>query len=139
MIFSMIGEVFDYPILIREAHLDTFGHVNNATYLQILEEARWDLITKNGYGLAKVRETKQGPTILEIKIKFLKELTLRQQVIIKTQAISYVKKVGVLKQWIEDSNGSIYAEAEFVYGLFDVRERKLVLPTKEWLRAVGLS
>ena len=48
---------FVYETLIRESHLDTFGHVNNATYLQLYEEARWELITRNGYGLAKVRES----------------------------------------------------------------------------------
>jgi acyl-CoA thioester hydrolase len=135
----MASAVFDYPILIREGHLDTFGHVNNAVYLQIFEEARWDLITKRGYGLDKVRETKQGPTILEIKIKFLKEMKLRTQAVIKTQMISYEKKIGVMKQWIEDSSGANCYEAEFIFGLFDVRERKLVAPTDAWRAAVGLD
>jgi acyl-CoA thioester hydrolase len=30
-------------------------------------------------------------------------------------------------------------DATFVVGLFDLQARKLVLPTPEWLRAVGLS
>jgi thioesterase III len=135
----MAHPIFDYPILIREGHLDTFGHVNNAVYLQIFEEARWDLITKRGYGLDKVRELKQGPTILEIKIKFLKEMKLRTQAVIKTQMISYEKKIGVMKQWIEDSSGANCCEAEFIFGLFDVRERKLVAPTEAWRAAVGLD
>ena len=41
----MLGSVHEYALVIREQHLDTFGHVNNAKYLEILEEARWDLIT----------------------------------------------------------------------------------------------
>ena len=49
----MLGRVHDYQLVIREQHLDTFGHVNNAKYLEILEEARWDLITGNGYGLMR--------------------------------------------------------------------------------------
>src|SRR5262245_2590352 len=116
----MAHEVSDYPILIRESHLDTFGHVNNAVYLQIFEEARWDLITKRGYGLDKVRESKQGPTIVEIRIKFFKELRLRTQCVIKTQLVSYEKKIGVMKQWIEDASGANCCEAEFVFGLFDI-------------------
>jgi thioesterase-3 len=27
---------------VRGYHLDLFGHVNNARYLEFLEEARWD-------------------------------------------------------------------------------------------------
>ena len=41
-------KIFTYEMLIKEKHLDTFGHVNNATYFELLEEARWDFITNNG-------------------------------------------------------------------------------------------
>ena len=53
--------VFKYPVQIGESHLDTFGHVNNAKYLEIFEDARWELISKNGYGLEEVHRRKIGP------------------------------------------------------------------------------
>jgi acyl-CoA thioester hydrolase len=40
---------------------------------------------------------------------------------------------------IEKEDGSIAAEAVLVSGLFDMKERKLVLPTPEWRRALGLG
>lgn len=129
--------VFTYPITIREHHLDTFGHVNNATYLSILEEARWELITQNGYGLSYIRETGLGPTILEINIKFLKELRLREEITIQSQLISYEGKIGKIVQKML-RNGEECCVAEFTIGLFSVKERKLVLPTPEWLKAIGL-
>src|SRR5678815_336967 len=61
-------------IVISEAHLDSFGHVNNARYLELLEQARWDLITERGHGIDVIRRTRSGPTILEINIRFLREL-----------------------------------------------------------------
>lgn len=130
-------KVFDYPLLIIERHLDTFGHVNNAVYLEIFEEARWDLISKNGYDIRKVTETQQGPTILEVNLKFLKELKLRTHVQVKTQLQSYVGKISILKQWIEGTDGVTFALAEFKIGLFDLRTRKLILPTPEWLQVMG--
>ncbi|MCP4573105.1 MAG: acyl-CoA thioesterase [bacterium] len=33
-----------YIIRVRGFHLDLYGHVNNARYLEFLEEARWDLL-----------------------------------------------------------------------------------------------
>lgn len=134
----MSSKTFSYPIIIKEIYLDTFGHVNNAMYLTILEEARWDLITKNGYGLKKIQETGQGPTILEIKLLFLKELRLREQISIETQMVSYERKVGKLVQKMV-RDGEVCCEAEFIIGLFDLKERKLILPTPEWLRAVGMD
>ena len=129
--------LFSYPITIREQHLDTFGHVNNATYLTLFEEARWELITQNGYGLSYIRETGLGPTILEINIKFMKELRLRQEIAIKSQMLSYEGKVGKLIQTMVRNNESCCV-AEFTVGLFSVQERKLVLPTPEWLKAIGI-
>jgi YbgC/YbaW family acyl-CoA thioester hydrolase len=128
-----------YPIVIKEHHLDTFGHVNNATYLQLFEEARWEWITQNGYGLAKVRETGLGPTLLEVHLKFLKEVRLRQKITIQSRVLSYVKKISVLEQAMKNEAGEICCQASFTVGLFDTKERKLVLPTKEWLQAVGFT
>ncbi len=134
----MNAKIFSYPLVIKEIYLDTFGHVNNASYLTLLEEARWDFITKNGYGLKKIQETGLGPTILEIKLVFLKELRLRDKITIETKIISYEKKIGKLSQkMIRD--GDVCCDAEFIIGLFSLVERKLVLPTPEWLYAVGLE
>lgn len=133
-----MSPIYSYPLVIRESHLDTFGHVNNATYLSIFEEARWEIVTSQGYGLDKIKEVQQGPVILEIQIKFLKELRLRTQATIKTQILSYTDKVSKLKQWIEDPSGKIYVEAEFTVGLFDLKTRKLVAPTPAWLSALGI-
>jgi thioesterase III len=135
----MLGTAHEYDLLIREQHLDTFGHVNNAKYLEILEEARWDLITGNGYGLAEVVRRRLGPTILEIKLRFQRELRNRQPIKIKTWIDSYPGKVGRLVQQIWDQDGNLCCEALFVIGLFDVAARKLVLPTPEWIKAMGLT
>jgi acyl-CoA thioester hydrolase len=119
--------------------LDLFGHVNNAVYLQILEEARWELITQNGYGLQRIVESKLGPTILEIQIKFMRELTNREAVTVESELLDYSGKVGHLRQRILKQDREAACEATLAFGLFDVRARKLVLPTDDWASAVGLE
>lgn len=128
---------FDYPIIIREGHLDTFGHVNNATYLQLFEEARWEFITSRGYGLDMVKRTGLGPVILEFNLKFQKELLLRQKIVIQSQGLSYVKKIAVLRQDMINEAGVVCCAARMTFGLFDTKQRMLVLPTPEWLNAIG--
>ncbi len=135
----MSAKTFSYPLTIRESHLDTFGHVNNATYLAVFEEARWEIVTSGGYGMKQIKETGHGPVILEVQLKFLKELRLRQEVSIKTQMLSLDGKISKLKQWIEDTAGNTYAEATFTFGLFDLNARKLITPTRPWLAALGLE
>ncbi|MCP0913112.1 MULTISPECIES: acyl-CoA thioesterase [Legionella] len=133
----MSAKIFSYPLVIKEIYLDTFGHVNNATYLTLFEEARWELITQNGYGMAKIQESGLGPTILEIKITFLRELRLRDEIVINTQMLAYEKKIGKLSQQMV-RNGELCCQAELIIGLFDLQTRKLVLPTEDWLHAVGM-
>jgi len=134
----MESKTFSYPILIKESYLDTFGHVNNATYLTLFEEARWDLITQNGFGISYIQKTGLGPTILEINLRFLKELRLREEINIETKMIAYEKKIGKLEQKML-RNGEICCKAEFTIALFDINTRKLVTPTVEWLRAIGVT
>lgn len=134
---SSTFEKFIYPILIRERHLDTFGHVNNATYLEIFEEARWEFVSSRGFGLKDVQKLGMGPTILECNLKFLKEIRLRQTILVESQTLSYEKKIGILRQAMVNEEGQVHSELIMTFGLFDVKERKLVLPTPEWLHAVG--
>lgn len=132
------ARVYTYPIIIKESHLDTFGHVNNATYLTLLEEARWELITLAGYGLKKIKESGLGPIVLEISIKYLRELKLREEIIIETQMVSYRGKISTMVQRMV-REGEVCCVAEFTMALFNTVERKLVLPTPEWLAAIGWS
>jgi len=134
----MASPIFYYPLTILETYLDVYGHVNNAMYLTLYEQARWDLITKNGYGLTKIQETGQGPVMLEIKLTFLKELRLRDQIVIESQMLSYEKKIGQLTQQMVRA-GEVCSSAAFTFGLFDLKERKLILPTDAWLKAIGLK
>jgi thioesterase III len=128
-----------YDVLIRESHLDSFGHVNNAAYMVLFEEARWEWITQNGYDLNFIQRTKQGPVVLEVTVKFKKELTLREKIRITTEMTDYRGKIGHCAQKILKEDGSVAAEAVFVVGLFDLQTRKLLEPTETWKKAIGLK
>jgi len=128
-----------YKLTIKEHHLDTFGHVNNAVYLTLYEEARWELITQRGYSLKVVQEKAQGPVILDLQLKFLKELHLREEITIQTEFIDYTGKIGHLKQTMINSRGEACSEITMTYGLFDLKARKLITPTPEWQKVIGVS
>lgn len=128
-----------YSVLIVEGHLDTFGHVNNAKYLELFEEARWDLITRSGFGLERIRQLRQGPVILEAQVKFRREVKNREHVTIETTLEKYEGKIGVLTQSLRKEDGALACEARFSIALWDIDARKLLPPTPEWKRAIGLA
>lgn len=126
----------DYQTVIRERHLDVFGHVNNAQYMVLFEEARWEMITARGYGLNVIFEKKISPIILESTIRFKKELRNRESITIRTRLVSLRKMIGTIQQEIINSSGEIAAEATFLVGCFDLSSRKLVQPNQDWLHAI---
>lgn len=134
----MSTTIHRYPLMIRESDLDVFGHVNNATYLTLFEEARWQIITERGFGLKHVMTTGIGPVILEINIKYIKELQVREEVVIESESLPYENKVGRLNQRMMRGD-EVCSVAEITYALFSLKERKIILPTEEWLHAVGLD
>lgn len=131
----MPSKIFTYPLVVKEIYLDVFGHINNAMYLTLYEEARWEVITKNGYGLDKIKETGKGPIILEIHLTYQKELRARDEIVIETQFLTYEKKIGTMVQRMKRRD-EICSVLNLKCGLFSLQERKLILPTPEWIQAI---
>lgn len=132
--------IFEYEVLIREMHLDSFGHVNNAAYVMLYEEARWDFITKNGCGLDWIQEHQVGPVILDLKVRFKRELKNRERIIIRSRTIEIISpKIMVLEQSMVREDGKVASDATFTVGFFDMKLRKLTDASPEWLRAVGVK
>ena len=130
---------FSYQTQILEHHLDSFGHVNNATYLELFEEARWDFITRNGYGLKQVQELRQGPIVLDVNCRFKRELINRENITIVSCTSEHKSKIMRIKQHILKENGEVSAEAEFTFGFMDLEKRKMIAMPDAWLKAVGIK
>lgn len=128
-----------YEVLIRESHLDSFGHMNNAAYLVLFEEARWEHITRNGYGLKEVQKFQQGPVVLELTMKFRKEIGLREKIKITMELLEVKGKISRFKQEMIKEDGSVATELTLTFGLFDLRTRRLIDPTPEWKKAMGVA
>ena len=131
--------IHEKTITISEAHLDSFGHLNHARYFELYEQARWDIITERGFGIATIRRTNTGPVILEVSVKFLRELAPRETVVIRSELVSYERKIGKFRQQMVKSDGAVACEATFAFGLFDMERRRLIDPTPEWAYAVGVE
>lgn len=131
-------EIPEYSLLIRESHLDTFGHVNNATYLQLFEEARWEIVSQKGFSLDDIKRTGLGPTLLEVNVKWKREVKNRERIRIRTKVTSAAGKVQTLNQTMVNDQEEEVCVADFVVALFDIKARKLVAPTPEWKAALGI-
>lgn len=128
-----------HDVLIREQHLDVYGHINNAAYMVLFEEARWEWITQNQFGVERVMEVQYGPVLLEAKIRFKREIKLREKIRITTWLEAQKGLLSYVNQEMIKEGGEVGAEGTFVIGLFDLKTRKLMTPTPEWKKAIGLE
>lgn len=133
-----LSENPDYVFKVIESHLDTFGHMNNATYLRLFEDARWELMTSRGYSLKEVQSRKIGPVVLEIALKFKRELKNRETVRIRTSVLKHEGRITTVRQIMFNEKGEEACIGDFVFGLFDLSARKLIDYTPEWKAVLGL-
>jgi acyl-CoA thioester hydrolase len=112
--------------------------MNNAAYLELFEETRWDLVARNGYGYEEVLARRLGPAILEAHLTFKRELRNRQHVRIVSWLESHEERIGTMVQRMVGEADKIYCEARFTFGLLNLDTRRLVGPTPEWCRAMGV-
>ncbi len=133
-----MAKVYTYERLIQKEDIDRFDHVNNAAYLKIYEEARWHFIEHNGYGFDVIQAKGLGPVVLEVNLKFKKEIKLNESIVVHSQTRFFKGKVGQMNQWITNKNNELCSSAIFTIGFWNVDERKLVTATSDWLLAIGL-
>lgn len=135
------NQVFETTVLIRESLIDSFGHMNNSKYLELFEEARWEIINDRGFSVREIMKNGLGPVVLEVNLRFSKEIRLRERIRIVSavEASASRGKTMTMKQVMFNEKGDVCCTAMFVFGLFDLKARKLIAPTPEWSRAIGVS
>ncbi len=73
-----------FELQARGNELDSYGHVNNAVYLNYNEQARWDLFNKLGL-LDQFKADGKKIVIVENQIKYIRQVKLFDEIIVETQ------------------------------------------------------
>jgi len=88
---------------IRGYHCDAYGHVNNARYLELLEEARWVFLEPALKD--KFFDTRNLLfVVVNINISYKRQLVPTQVVEIVITDVTYNNKSVVMRQTITDKN-----------------------------------
>lgn len=104
---------------IRSFHTDSFGHVNNARYLELFEEARWQFGEQIGL-LELLREENVGFIIMEMKLRFRSPVVEGDTVRIDTRLVTLGTTLGEVEQVVVvQGQGKTAAKAVFHFALID--------------------
>ncbi|MGF6148578.1 Long-chain acyl-CoA thioesterase FadM [Kingella potus] len=95
-------------VRIRNYHLDGYGHVNNARYLEFLEEARWHLFEQHG-----LLATLGGVQIVvaRIDIRYRRSAAAGDVLTVCSRVQSAAPRLAVIRQTASFADGGTAAEA----------------------------
>ncbi|MGF1586098.1 MAG: acyl-CoA thioesterase [Bacteroidales bacterium] len=130
---------FSYNFTVDQDLLDDYGHVNNARYLDLYEEARWDILNQSGYGQEMVKKSRKGPVILEVTVRFKSELLPGQKIRIETSSRRRNEIIFYFDQVMINEEGKEVSMAVFTCALFDLEKRKMIKPDEDWQKAFGFG
>lgn len=113
---------------IRGYHLDLFGHVNNARYLEFLEEARWAAFEKT-VDLEQMARRGRAFTVVNININYRKPALMNDVLRVETRIAEWRRRSAVVRQEVINiQSGETVADADVTFVIFDTgRQRTAVL------------
>ncbi|EPV2477480.1 YbgC/FadM family acyl-CoA thioesterase [Enterobacter ludwigii] len=120
-------------IKVRGYHIDVYQHVNNARYLEFLEEARWDGL-ESSESFQWMTAHNIAFVVVNININYRRPAVLGDVLIITSQLQQLNGKSGVLTQAVTlDPEGQAVADALITFVCIDLKTQK-ALPLEGELR-----
>ena len=110
-------------IKVRGYHLDMFHHVNNARYLEFLEEGRWAFFDKNPQFFYHLK----GVTffVVNININYRRPAALGDVIDVQTRLSEIGNTSGVLRQEIyNEKSGDLIVDADITFVITDAETQK---------------
>ena len=107
-------------------HLDMYGHVNNARYLEFLESARWQLIEEK-MELSELEILEITFVVVNININYRKPAFLSQVLEIHTSLAKISKTSAKVHQKIYlENTDTIIADADVTFVILDNQTKKVI-------------
>jgi thioesterase-3 len=113
-------------IKVRGYHLDMYQHVNNARYLEFLEEARWDLI-ESKIDLKEWMKKGLGFVVASITINYRKPASLDQVLEIQSKIARINVRSATIEQkiFLEGTN-TLISDADVTFVIVSTQTGKPV-------------
>jgi len=116
-----------HTIKVRGFHTDMFGHVNNARYLEFLEEARWEFL-EHHMDYNKWEKLGNAFIVANINISYKRPSKLGEMLEIQSNISELGERSGVVHQeiFLKDQKIKI-AAADVTFVIINIRTKKSVI------------
>lgn len=118
--------IFETEITVRGYHLDLYRHVNNARYLEFLEEARWQFMEASGM-MNLFDGSKVGLAVVNININYRHAARNNDVLVIRSQFKKISARSAVMEQVISlKGSDTVVADAAITFVVIDMQANKAV-------------
>ncbi len=109
---------------VRGYHLDGYGHVNNARYLEFMEEGRWDFFDQHPEMIKELHQAGRAFVVVNLNIDYLAAARQGDDLEVMTGIIDVGERSGLCHHRIVRKDGSVIARADLTFVLLDMRANK---------------
>ena len=123
-------------IKVRGFHEDRFGHVNNARYLEFLEDARWEHLEERGLTGRFFEERGIFPVVIRLCISYRRPASLGDSLEATARVVRAGRRKVVIAQQVGFAGtGEVCVEAEVTAVFIDRKTGRPVPLSEEILNA----
>ncbi|MCH4810506.1 acyl-CoA thioesterase [Vreelandella neptunia] len=109
---------------VRGYHLDGYGHVNNARYLEFMEEGRWDYFDQHPAMIKELHQAGRAFVVVNLNIDYLAAARHGDDLEILTGIVDVGERSGLCHHRIVRKDGTLIAQADLTFVLLDMRANK---------------
>jgi YbgC/YbaW family acyl-CoA thioester hydrolase len=121
--------MIETTLKVRSYECDSFGHVNNAVYLNYLECGRMAVLERAGFTLARLKELGVFIVVRRIEIDYKAPAREGETLVVRTRLQEHHKMKGVFYQEILNaSKGALIARAQVAWVFTDLQGRLMAIP-----------
>lgn len=109
---------------VRGYHLDGYGHVNNARYLEFMEEGRWAFFDEHPGLMKQLNQAGRGFAVVNLNIDYRAAAVHGDDLKVLTGIVATGERSAMCHHRIYRSDGVLITQADLTFVLLDLKANK---------------
>ena len=121
---AMSESISHVSMRVRGYHLDGYGHVNNARYLEFMEEGRWAFFDEHPRLIQQLHSAGRAFVVVNLNIDYRAAAVQGDDLQVLTGIVDVGERSALCHHRIIRSAGTLIAQADLTFVLLDVKANK---------------
>ncbi|MCP1313386.1 MULTISPECIES: thioesterase family protein [unclassified Halomonas] len=131
----MSSSITRVDLRVRGYHLDGYGHVNNARYLEFMEEGRWAFFDDHAELIRELNRAGRAFVVVNLNIDYKRAAVQNDDLCVLTGILDVGERSARCHHRILTSDGKVVAQADLTFVLLDLKANE-ACPIKGAVREV---